>query len=129
MRNYKKRTYTMERWQLGKHGQQGRSDVEGRVEVQGCSSSFDEARLCCYFVLDEVGVINGEVATVHNKGQTQLTASHVPVALLKRGTSAFEDQMEQNVVTCFVPAGANVTDPDTAEKISSCVHDELFGRV
>ena len=38
-----------------------------------------------------------------------------------------EDQIEQDVVTCFVCVGADLADEEVCEQISACVHDELFG--
>ena len=38
-----------------------------------------------------------------------------------------DDQIEQDVVTCFVCAGADLLDEEVCEQISDCVHDEMFG--
>ena len=37
-----------------------------------------------------------------------------------------EDQLEQDVVTAYLAAGADLNDRDTAEECSDCFHNELF---
>ena len=37
-----------------------------------------------------------------------------------------EDQIEHDVVACFISSGCDLNDKEVAEEISNCVHDELF---
>ena len=42
-------------------------------------------------------------------------------------TITVEEQIEADIVSCFLCAGKDLSDPAWAEEASSCFHDELFG--
>ena len=78
--------------------------------------------------MDTVGDdVDDEDPDREEHGQDSVNCCACVTGLASDGNDGVEDHTEQDITTYLVSVGTAVTDPSTAEDVSCCVHDELWG--
>ena len=110
------------------------SSGEGKSSIRSCERRVPKKHAFAATPFEdpaEVGDISGEDDEYDGSDREQqedaVDCCACVTCLVQDEYDCVGDQLEQDVVTCFDAAGADMNHPSTAEDISSCVHDELFG--